>query len=131
MDFLKLVLILSMFFWGCKNEVEFSSVEDDKFEWTFQTRKINCLLIDLRNANLFNKGHFDHAVNIPYSNNFVEELDAHLSKYKQNGAPMLFVYDENKEETITVIEGLRKQFEKKASKYKIKYVKYKQNGYSE
>lgn len=119
-----------MFFFGCKNKVAFKAIEDDKFEWTYNTRKINCLLIDLRNSDLFNKGHYKSAINIPYSNNFVEELDNHLSTRAQNGAPMLFVYDENESETKTAIAGLKKQFEKKASTFKIKYIRYKPSGYT-
>lgn len=120
-----------MFFWGCKNKVDFKAIEDDKFEWTYNTRKINCLLIDLRKADLFSKGHYKNAINIPYSNNFIDDLDHHLStRGNQNGAPMLFVYDENEGKTKTTIQGLKKQFEKQPSKFNIKQVRYKSTGFT-
>lgn len=80
-----------------------------EFDHISKTRKILTYTIDTRSKEDYELGHLQHAHNIPFSENFMNDLTAF---FKTNSAPksfLLFFYADNKEITSNQLNEIKQE----------------------
>ncbi len=103
-----LPVLLLFLYTGCS--VTYKSISNKNFYWYYKTRKVRTVLIDLRPAEKFKKGHMPGAVNIELTDkNFKKKIKHSVGKNAKD-VWIIFAYSHDKRSTEEMLKKFQKLF---------------------
>ncbi len=112
---------LLIFFFGC-GKPKFEGKAQEEFEWLFKTRKVYSMMVDIRSEAAYESGHLEGAVNIPFSEHFLDELEKRANP--EMGSMLLFVYGDDEASTQAALKAMKTDLAKQKTKPKVNVVYY-------
>lgn len=74
------------------SKTSYTGLNSTDFNHLSTTRKVFSLTIDTRSEEDYAKNHMQHAINIPFNENFIEDVENYLTSKTNNKSVVLFIY---------------------------------------